>query len=359
MNHKLIILLIGFSLVLYSLELVSLWIDYNFPEKTSINYSFFQRLQFYFFDWILVVVMISVVAITSNYLFKKKIDWFIILLINLFAILVISLSSELLFLIQRSFIIEDTWSSLSFGQFLIGLIVKYKDYLYFSAPLLLVSYLFNYMKDLNLEESRRKNTEILLWKQKLKTLNFQLRPHFLFNTLNNISAIISIDKLKAQDAIAELSHFYRNITNLENDGIHSIEEELKILKSYMTIMKSKYGESLILHQNIVYKVKSVKIPSLTIQTIVENAIKHGFDNSRPLTIELSIRVTDNESVFIEITNNGKPFQDKDKNEIGIGNSNLLERFEILYGSNFIYEIKNSDNKVIVHLEYPLEFPEVK
>jgi len=122
--------------------------------------------------------------------------------------------------------------------------------------------------------SRYEQQKNLLVQSELKLVHAQINPHFLFNALNTIIAVIRLDADRARDLLLNLSHFFRK--NLKrSDKIATLAEELDHVNSYLEIEKARFGERLHVDTQIDEQLLSLKIPTFTLQPLIENAIKHG------------------------------------------------------------------------------------
>jgi len=151
---------------------------------------------------------------------------------------------------------------------------------------------------------------------KLKALENELNPHFLFNALNSMSELVYIDQQKAEKSILDLSKFLRNA--IKTDSLIDIKDELDMVQTYVDIENIRFDENIKL---LIQKstLKEIKIPKFSVQLLVENAIKHGY-NGRVLNIYIDV----DEDVVV--SNDGK--QSKDL-KFGTGLSNLKTRLKIL------------------------------
>lgn len=182
----------------------------------------------------------------------------------------------------------------------------------------------------------------LVKRSELKALQSQINPHFLFNALNTLASYIRTKPEKAREFIIDLSNYLRynlnnNLTNVE------LIKELQQINSYLRIEKARFGEKL----NIIYEIDedlyNLKIPSLIIQPLVENSVKHGLLKKREGGfVKISIKKIEND-LFISIEDNGIGIEqtiidnlDKEINE-NIGLKNVHQRLKLLYGEGL--EIK--------------------
>lgn len=175
----------------------------------------------------------------------------------------------------------------------------------------------------------------------LKTLRDQLNPHFLFNSLNSIRALIGFEPMTAKSAITTLSSLLRSSLMLGKKSSITLKEELQLVEEYLKLEKIRFEERLI--YSIENEVKpTLNIPPFLIQSMVENAIKHGISKKlKGGEIKVHISFVDGE-LLMEVTNDG---EFTPSNKTGIGIKNTTRRLEIIYGQAAKFEIKNIDNKV--------------
>lgn len=175
----------------------------------------------------------------------------------------------------------------------------------------------------------------------LKTLRDQLNPHFLFNSLNSIRALVEADPKTAKTAVTSLSNLLRNSLQMGRKSQVSLGEELELVNEYLKLEKIRFEERLNVKSTISAP-KTIKIPPFIIQTLVENAIKHGIS-----------KIEKGGDVEIEITKTGRELKILVKNtgqlnttiNHGVGLSNTQKRLNLIYGNNAIFVITRNDNKV--------------
>lgn len=196
---------------------------------------------------------------------------------------------------------------------------------------------------------KKEQLEKELSETQLKVLQRQIQPHFLFNTLNNVVAIIDERKEVAQEMLVELSELLRLSNEMNFAQKISLERELEILTCYLSIEKKRFEHQLSYKFQIDDASKSILVPPFLLQPIIENAIKHGFKGRvEKLSIEI---VTSLEQGFlvIQISNNGAPIRNTN---FGIGLSNCKERLENAYENNYEFGLKQIDKKVINYIKIP-------
>jgi sensor histidine kinase YesM len=158
----------------------------------------------------------------------------------------------------------------------------------------------------------------------LISLKDQVNPHFLFNSLNALSSLVYDDQKKAVKFIRKLSDVYRYVLDQTDKELVTLDEELKFMESYFYLMKIRFEENLVIDlEGITDNLKLKNIPPMSIQLLVENAIKHNVVSaSRPLNIHLFT----NESGFLVVKNNVSPKKTNDSKGIGLNNLRMRYRF---------------------------------
>lgn len=186
-------------------------------------------------------------------------------------------------------------------------------------------------------------------KAQLEVLRYQLNPHFLFNALNSIRASVDEDSNRAKQMITQLSEFLRHsLLSAEKKEI-PLQEELEAVKNYLAIEKIRFEEKLEVEYAVDEKAEEFFVPSLLLNPLVENAIKHGLQTSlKPLKIRISARI-DGEKLVLEVANTGKLDNLHDSNGTKIGLKNVRERLEKLYGEKSNFELTEKDDLVVAKI----------
>lgn len=161
----------------------------------------------------------------------------------------------------------------------------------------------------------------LLIQSRLKSLERQLNPHFLFNALNSLAELLHVNPLKAEKILLQLSSFLR--TSMREEAMISLHEEIENVIRYIALENVRFDDKIIFIYNIPFSMENKQVPKFSIQLIVENAIKHGYKREK-LTITMHIK--QKEKLEITISNDGLPIT---KPSFGIGLQNLQERLALL------------------------------
>lgn len=183
----------------------------------------------------------------------------------------------------------------------------------------------------------------------LKTLRDQLNPHFLFNSLNSIRALVEIEPTTAKEAITTLSSLLRSSLQMGKKTQVPLKEELQLVRKYLALEKIRFEERLI----VIFKIsanESILIPPFIIQTIVENAIKHGISKKgNGGTVTIVVEATHNQ-LHIDVINSGEIAEVyKD----GIGLSNSKRRLELQYGDEAEFTLYKKVDEVVASIKLPV------
>lgn len=133
----------------------------------------------------------------------------------------------------------------------------------------------------------KQNMEQMSMHHEFDTLKNQVNPHFLFNCFNTLSSLISEDKKKAEKFLNELSKVYRYLLRNNEDGLSTVENEIKFIRSYYQLLQTRHGEAVILQIEIDKRYDNYLLPSLSLQLLVENVVKHNvLSKNMPLIIDI-------------------------------------------------------------------------
>jgi sensor histidine kinase YesM len=202
------------------------------------------------------------------------------------------------------------------------------------------------------KESAEK-ANLLAQSSQLQMLRNQINPHFLFNTLSSLRALVRIDQKKAEEMISKISDFLRYSLVNKKDTEVTLKEELDAINNYFEIERVRYEENLIARFDIDPIAEDYPIPSFLLHSIIENAVKYGMDTS-DLPLEIDVKATvNNNTIKIEIANTGKWIEHSDEtneNGTGTGIKNVKERLNFMYPDGYDFKIKKENGKVSVILE---------
>lgn len=183
--------------------------------------------------------------------------------------------------------------------------------------------------------------EASLAQAKLQALRMQINPHFLFNTLNAISTIVHTNPQTADDMITDLSELFRASLESSNDHEISLSRELELLQRYLAIEQRRFGQRLKVEQSIDPEILQARVPTLILQPIVENAIRHGIEAQADVGTIAIHASREGSQIKLSVSDNGKnPFDAAvlAGNRQGIGLTNTKARLKQLYGEEQSFKV---------------------
>jgi len=221
----------------------------------------------------------------------------------------------------------------------------------FYLVLALSYYLAIFNHDLEVKIKNESQLESLVKEAELGNLKKQINPHFMFNSLNSISALTLVDPEKAREMIASLSEFLRYGLKENLDRLVSLDHELANIQRYLAIEKIRFGEKLKLHQEINPEAQKLLIPQLILQPLLENAIKFGvYEATEQVFIKISATYH-NHTLFVEVENSFDPESRQAKGD-GVGLNNIRERLKLIYNRVNLMKVNKTDHIFKVTLIIP-------
>jgi len=278
----------------------------------------------------------------SNWMFALSVFGFTLLAANIWSVEV--------YILDRLFEDENTlMTPVNLRFYIWELFGDFLVLLAWSAFYLLIKLWYEWQ---TAKESAEK-ANLLAQSSQLQMLRNQINPHFLFNTLSSLRALVRIDQKKAEEMISKISDFLRYSLVNKKDTVVTLKEELDAINNYFEIEKVRYEENLIARFDVDPIAEDYPIPSFLIHSIIENAVKYGMDTSElPLEIDVKANVINNK-LKIEIINTGKWIeQDTKTNEKGTGTGiqNVKARLKFMYPDGYDFKITKDNGKVSVILE---------
>jgi len=267
----------------------------------------------------------------NNYLGKKLLwlthpwkSFWIALISNIIVVIIIVVIVNLIY---RPLLYECdvtcVLKSLTFGDFVISLIIGLMITAIFQAANFL-----SVWKESLVETEKYKNAQLAAQYQ---TLNSQVNPHFLFNSLNVLSTLVKKNPDQAEKFIHQLSNVYRNILDVRNEELISMQQELETLNAYLFLIETRFGERIKMDIQIDARTDEYLVP-LSLQMLVENAVKHNAATLKnPLTIQLYAKAN-----FWWIKNNRQPMTGSVEGK-GMGLENIIQRYQLATGKEIVVQ----------------------
>ena len=196
-----------------------------------------------------------------------------------------------------------------------------------------------------LEELEKRNLE-----QQLEYLKYQVNPHFLMNTLNNIHALVDINPEQAKETIRELSQLLRFVLYEGNRQTVPLSRELAFIECYIRLMRMRYTDKVTVIVDIPERLHDGNVPSLLFITFVENAFKHGVSYRIPSFVDIAFSHTAGRLHFV--CRNSKVGRE-DEGHGGVGLANAKQRLDLLYGKDYTLNIDDAAETYNIELNIPL------
>ena len=217
--------------------------------------------------------------------------------------------------------------------------------------IVMIYYLTIYYQNFKERVEYEANIEAKYKEAELKTLKAQINPHFIFNSLNSISSLTISNPDVAQEMIVKLSEFFRMTLKKDNAQFALLSEEIRYSRLYFEIEKIRFQEKLLYVIECDKQYESVKIPHLILQPLLENAIKHGVQESIS-QVEVKLRCTkDTQYLILTLSNEFDPASRYEGK--GIGHKNIKERLRLIYNRNNLMDIQIINNQYTAILKIPL------
>ena len=252
----------------------------------------------------------------------------------------------------------------------IGLGTRANDAPYFSEDIKLVSSLsdvfFSVLANIRLQarkqEQEKREQELILnaSRSELKALRAQINPHFLFNALNAIAGLIEKQPAKAEETVERLAEVFRYTLRRSESEWVRLGDEMDFIQAYLEIEQARFGERLHVSIEVAQEVADARIPAMIVQTLVENAIKHGVASIRgPGFVEIRAFRSDS-GLVIEILDNGPGFEETDplqtaqsEKSTGYGLRNVRERLDGYFEQGASLDLGREGNMTVVRIQIPI------
>lgn len=201
-------------------------------------------------------------------------------------------------------------------------------------------------------ENERREAEKLRIEAEHKLLKYQLNPHFLMNTLNNIHAQIDLDSEAAQESVRLLSKMMRYMLYETSQDKVSFAKEVEFLSNYFEMMRRRYIDTVSIKFIVPQEIPSINVPPALFINLAENAFKHGvtYNANSYVHFELSVK---EQTIVCHVANSKRKNKPDIQESFGFGIESLRKRLDLLYPSNYTYDIQDSENEYNVTLIIPI------
>jgi len=198
----------------------------------------------------------------------------------------------------------------------------------------------------------RSEADRLALDARLNLLQAQVAPHFLFNTLANIQALVEAGSPKAPEVLRSLVAYLRAAVPRLNDPVTTLGQEIELVRAYLELMRMRLPDRLAFELNVADAALGLRCPPMTLLTLVENAVRHGIDPAEEGgTISVDVRVTEGRC-WIRVADSGAGLQASDRG-LGTGLTALRERLALVFGDAASLRIRSREPRgVVAELEFP-------
>lgn len=217
---------------------------------------------------------------------------------------------------------------------------------------LLLNWMWYYTRERQQDEARKTDAEKLSREAELHTLRQQLQPHFLFNSLNSISALVGARPEQARRMIMQLSDFLRGTLRKDDQQQVSLADELQHLELYLEIEKVRFGHRLQTAVEVQEEAMEMRLPALLLQPVVENAIKFGlYDTIGDTVIRIKATARDHH-LQLQVQNPYDPATAQPQQGTGFGLSSVQRRLYLLYARHDLLQTRQQENQFITSIKIP-------
>jgi two-component sensor histidine kinase len=269
------------------------------------------------------------------------------------------LSIVVLFNLTNSAVVE--WLKKYDPRIKVSVEKRFLSNLLIDSPLIIVwfsvYYIWHYVELGSRTEIQKAKLESLVKELELKTIKSHINPHFIFNALNSIRALVDENPERARTAITELSNILRSSMQAEKMETVPFERELNIVKDYLALEHIRFEDRLQVEYDIDEDTLDQPVPPMMLQTLVENAIKHGIGRQKSGgVIKVVSDYRDNNHELI-VLNTGQ-LNDSGTGGDGFGINSTRNRLKLLFGEKATFAIRNTDNDMVeARVKMPVqEFP---
>lgn len=211
---------------------------------------------------------------------------------------------------------------------------------------IIIYFSYHFIRKSRLEELKNLQLSDSQKEIELQNLRTQLNPHFLFNALNSIRALIDLEPKLAKESVTKLSNILRNSLLFGRKESVTIEEECEFVRDYLDLEKVRFEERLQVEWNIEESVLKEFIPPLIIQTLVENSIKHGISNLKKGGLVRISACLKDKKLILNVFNTGEI---QTRVDTGVGIQNTRRRLALMYGDNANFELEQQSEGVMAQI----------
>lgn len=352
-NRERILSLIPHIIGLFFVTIIPLFIF----DASDVKIKFWTYRFYYQLFFLIIAFYGNYLIITPKYFFSnKKVKFFLTLLIVTVVLLTVSqIASKKLDFIQRPAKVsnQEQLHSNNGHDNMFGLHPRILDDTFFLILIFGFSTGMSILQKLRRDVQKQEKLDKVNAENELAFLKNQINPHFFFNSLNNIYALIDIDGVQAQKTIETLSGLMRYLIYESDSKTVPLKKEFDFSRNYIELMRQRLTSKVKLTVDIEENIPNVEVPPLLFIVFIENAFKHGVSYRGNSFIDIKMLINHNNVVF-QCKNSIPASNDSQANQVGgLGITNIKKRLEILYGNQAQLTLNNSENDFAVELIIPI------
>ena len=321
------------------------------------GYIYGQKINVQFVMRIMVVVMVGIISTHVFRAFIKKTGWMLLPVEKVIPRLIIGaiatsiLTGILIIVFNEIFNLAENKSRFDFFTRLLNNSVNSGIFI---IPWIMIYYFYHYIEKSRKQQLDTLKLEALVKELELKTIKAHINPHFIFNALNSIRALVDENPNRARTAITELSNILRSSMQAEKLETVSFEKELNIVKDYLALEYIRFEDRLKVEYEIDEDTLDQPVPPMMLQTLVENAIKHGI--SKQMNGGVVKVISDFKGNFHELVVQNTGTLNGHRNVDGFGLTSTQNRLQLMFGEKANFSINQvNGNMVEAKVNIPASF----
>ncbi len=300
--------------------------------------------------------MMRLVIIEINLLQKKLEKQIPVFAVLTFVFSIVSSAIYVLLLQRLGYLLEKDLQAIKENGFLLVILISAVNFFSFYFIWNLIYFMYHYIAKSQKQQLDTLQLESLVKELELKTIKAHINPHFIFNSLNSIRALVDENPERARKAITELSNILRSSINVDKSETVTFEKELAIVKDYLALENMRFEDRLKVEYEVDDDTLDRPVPPMMLQTLVENAIKHGI--SKQINGGIVRVISDLNGHYHELTVQNTGHLNGKVNEEGFGLSSTNDRLHLLYGEKGRFEIRQI-SPLLVEATVKIPVPEMQ
>lgn len=336
------------------LAYVFLWILIAAVYFFLLTYLYNAKYSIAIYDSIILTLIIAGIGLTlwypAKYIFDEGTPVLKVILLHFFGGIIFALICILLnYATVNFFVPNQKFPDLFYNSISLRIVLGVLSYYLITS----FYYIIIYYQNIQDKSSREIELQNLITQAEIRSLKFQINPHFIFNSLNSMSALTSIDPEKAREMILKLADFLRYTLSTNDKQKTKLKDELKNIRLYLDIEKIRFEDKFDFVESINSECCEIYVPNMILQPLFENAIKHAvYESFEKIILKMDCR-KENNILKISLANNYEKGTTSSKGA-GVGLENIRKRLELIYNAQNLLEVKKDEGIFKVNLYIPIE-----